>query len=301
MVDPEFLCLHKTIVGIYGSATHRNLNALTMLLCKTAVTAAGLQFLLSWRREGLFLNFVNASINFAHRGPNLHRLATKLRIRILRASIRDSRERIWELQKEVDRCWIALFDKVTDERLWSNLVGQKDHFFANWKLSMDRRLRVKLNALRTRSHQNNVLDAPPRPRTETFRCQTEHIQNQPAQTPSLCMANDSKSSDLDFEHSLDASAQSTNAEQFVERRRIESSEGHCEQTVTCSATVYGERDGYGPVCHPADDLLGLPDQPNQTALEMDHSGLDLPADEVAEWDRILDRLPNGAPIDPVPT
>ncbi len=99
------------------------------------------------------------------------------------------------------------------------------------------------------------------------------------------MANDSKSPDLDLEPSLDVSAQPSNAEQFVEHLRIEPSEGHFSQTVTFSATICSERDRYGPVCHPADDLLGLPDQ---TAPEMDHSGLGLPADEAAEWDQILD-------------
>ncbi len=94
MADPELLCMHLNLKQEYGSDCHKELNALTTLLCKLATTTAGLGFLLRCCRHVVFPRFVADCVQFADRGPNIQWLADRMRLRILRAAIRDSQQRL---------------------------------------------------------------------------------------------------------------------------------------------------------------------------------------------------------------
>ncbi len=147
MKNPEVLCIHNELKRVYGSPCHSDLNALSTLLRKLATTSAGLEFLVGCREVGVLPSFVANCMVFTQKGPHLQRLAEKIRTRILKAAIRDSRQRMGRLQKDVDECWIRLFHLVTDPKLWSILVEQKDASFFRQFHRTAWRLRLKFVSL----------------------------------------------------------------------------------------------------------------------------------------------------------
>ncbi len=139
--------LHLALKAEYGSDCARNLNCLSTLLRKLAITDSGLTFLLKCRGRRVFPAFISRSVKFVRTGRHLERLAEKLPTRMLRAAIRDLRSRLASLQKEVDSVWVRLFSIVTDVALWNGLVQQKDSLFASILATSTLRLRHKFTGL----------------------------------------------------------------------------------------------------------------------------------------------------------
>ncbi len=93
------------------------------------------------------LDEMRSCVKFAHRGPNLGRLAARLLGRILRAAIRDSRQRQSLLQLDIDHCWRRLFAQVLDHSHWTGLVLQKDRLYFQCLENAFQRLDKKFAAL----------------------------------------------------------------------------------------------------------------------------------------------------------
>ncbi len=83
--------LHGVLADRYGSNCHRSIQHLTVLIRKTAVSVAGLIFLLKCRRYNVMPNFIRQSVKFACLGPHLERVSRSMPHRMLRAAIRDVR------------------------------------------------------------------------------------------------------------------------------------------------------------------------------------------------------------------
>ncbi len=127
--DPDFSTIHRALILTYGSSIRRELNVLTASLRKMALAVSGLQFLLQCRRHHAVPRFASDAVRFAQQGDHLRRLAEKLPGRILRAAIRDSRQRLFQTQQTIDIYWIRLHKIIKDHRLWNAVVEQKDAMF----------------------------------------------------------------------------------------------------------------------------------------------------------------------------
>ncbi len=130
---------------MYGSHCHRNLNSLTTLLWKLAVSSIGLVYLLKCRHYHVFPAFAMRSVKFTHFGHHLERIAEKLPRRILRVAIRDVRSRVALLQLKVDAIWNCLFSIVTRTDLWDALVLQKDSYYSSVYATSSTRLQKKFS------------------------------------------------------------------------------------------------------------------------------------------------------------
>ncbi len=131
-MDPEKIPrLHLALKATYGSDCVWNLNRLSALLRKLALSSTGLIFLLRCRRFNIFPKFVLRSVRFARLGRHLERLAVRLPRRILHAAIRDVRAREACLQQELNFVWNSLYRLITDASLWNRLVFQKDNYFSH--------------------------------------------------------------------------------------------------------------------------------------------------------------------------
>ncbi len=98
--------LHSLLKLNYGSDVHRNLNRLSALLRKLALSTTGLAFLLRCRRANVFPAFIRRSVRFSRLSHHLDRLAARLPRRILRAAIHDVRSR--EAREPIDNLFCVL-------------------------------------------------------------------------------------------------------------------------------------------------------------------------------------------------
>ncbi len=145
--DPVISTLHQALTAIYGSETRRDLNRLTVLLRRMALSACGLEFLLHCRRHNVFPNFITNSFKFSQAGDHLCRLVEKLLAQIRRAAIKDSCECLAETQCSVDNCWRWLSASIKENTHWDILVAQKDTFYTRTVQDVSLRLRWKFTAL----------------------------------------------------------------------------------------------------------------------------------------------------------
>ncbi len=153
--------LHSVLNTTYGSC-HRNLNSLTTVLRKCAISTAGLVYLLKCRRHKVFPAFVTRSVRFMQLGQHLQRLAGKLPLKMLRAAIRDMRARCTQLQWEIDSIWRDLYSVIIDSELWNALVWQKDSYYSSIYRTATVRLRGKFAALFTSCPTDPYLDVDKR-------------------------------------------------------------------------------------------------------------------------------------------
>ncbi len=123
------------------------MNQLTTLLRKLATSAAGLEFLINCRDCCVFPAFISRTFRFAPLGRSMHRLARKLPMRLLRATIRDVRARLANLDWDISVVWSCLFRTIRNTELWNTLVSQKDTFFSSMFAASTDRLRRKFRAL----------------------------------------------------------------------------------------------------------------------------------------------------------
>ncbi len=148
-MDPDIRvpALHRALTAKYGSICNRNVNHLTIVLRKLAMTTSSLDFLLRCKRFGVFPNFISRAVRFARNGQCMRRLAERLPLRMLRASIRDTRVRLGHLERDLDGAWLCLYRTVSDARLWNALVGQKDAYYTTIYSAATLRLARKFAAL----------------------------------------------------------------------------------------------------------------------------------------------------------
>ncbi len=156
MQDPTKIPrLHSALKALYGSFCKRNLNCLSALLQKHAITTSGLQFLLKCRQYHVFPVFITRAINFSQLGRHLERIAEKLPARMLRAAIRDLRARLAGQQSDINDVWSDLFEQITDQVLWNALVDQKDAFYGYHRCKATKRLQAKFIGLFARGLPND--------------------------------------------------------------------------------------------------------------------------------------------------
>ncbi len=139
--------LHSALTASYGSYCRWVLNRLTSALRKTASASCALRFLILCWRFHVMPKFASAAVSFSQRGPCLCRLADRLLLRILLASIRDQRLFLMRAQAEVDSLWRRIETIISNVHHWNCLVAQKDEFFIQCCSKQTESLRRKFSAL----------------------------------------------------------------------------------------------------------------------------------------------------------
>ncbi len=143
-MDPVLVpFLHQALHATYGSICKRNVNYLSALLQKLAITTAGLEFLVKCRQFNVVPAFISKAVKFSRLGPHMERIASKLPLRMLRAAIRDLRVRLGRLQKDTTATWMFLYRIILDTVFWNALTFQKDNYFASILFSETTRLKRK--------------------------------------------------------------------------------------------------------------------------------------------------------------
>ncbi len=189
--------IHGVLNTIYGSRCHRTLEHLTSLLRKTAVSVAGLVFLLRCRRCNVFPSFISRTVNFPTNGIHLQRLAARLPRHMLATAIRDARLRVAALQKDLDATWVALTNILTDSRFWNALVQQKDNYYSAKFMAASWRLQKKFVRLFHIIPNDSYCDQAADAMLEQARKSRTDLQSPQVRSPSDISASSSKVADSD--------------------------------------------------------------------------------------------------------
>ncbi len=107
----------------------------------------GLQFLLKCHQFHMYPAFISRTINFAHYGHHLERLAMRLPGWMLRATICDMQARLASTQTDLDAVWLLLFDQISDNKHWNALVLHKDISYSHLLAICTKRLQKKFTGL----------------------------------------------------------------------------------------------------------------------------------------------------------